>query len=240
MEFSCKNFSLNHLQSSMKIGTDAILLSSVVAKYFESKTNPTNILDIGTGCGIIAMCMADVFEKAEVVAIDIDQESIAEATNNFLNSPFSQRMIAQCIAIQQFADKTEKKFDLIVSNPPFFTASLHSPNIRRTTARHNNSLSLDDFVIATSKLVADRGYIAVILPEKEMEELILLFDSHEIYPILKLSVFAKPTTRINRIICVFSKLITTKNETSLQTLYIRTTTNEYSRFYRDLTSRFLL
>ncbi len=240
MDFRCKNFSLNHLQSSMKVGTDAILLSSVVAKYLENTIKPTNILDIGTGCGIIAMCMADVFEKAEVVAIDIDHQSIVEATSNFINSPFSQRMTAQYIAIQKFADKTEEKFDLIVSNPPFFTASLHSPDIRRTTSRHNNSLSLSDFVITTSKLVTDSGHIAVILPEKEMEELILLFDSHEIYPILKVSVFAKPITRINRIICVFSKLITQKNETSLQSLYIRTSTNEYSRVYRDLTSRFLL
>ena len=68
MDFRCKNFSLNHLQSSMKVGTDAILLSSVVAKYLENTIKPTNILDIGTGCGIIAMCMADVFEKIFFIA----------------------------------------------------------------------------------------------------------------------------------------------------------------------------
>ena len=271
MEFRCKQFSLNHSNSSMKVGTDAVLLASVAAEFFkeinilplpENKlSNDVNgvfdglggidelsdrqrdnikILDIGTGCGILSLCMAQVFDNSDVTAIDIDKESVKEAESNFLNRPYCKRMTAKCISVQQFAAETKGRFDLIISNPPFFTLSLHSPDVRRSNARHNDSLGLTDFAYCCSKLLNPNGYIAVVLPEKEMAELTLLFDSQSIYPVLVTDVFAKPNTPVKRQICIFAYSRQHAAKKQYQTLYIRDADNEYSRDYKQLTSLFLL
>ena len=130
----------------MKVGTDAILLSSLAPK-FEAKS----VLDVGCGCGIISLCMAQTYIEANITAIDIDEKSVLEAKNNFLSSKYKDRLQANLISFQDFSEQktlkecNNKTFDLIVSNPPYFTSSLTSPNDRKTKARHNDSLPLDTF-----------------------------------------------------------------------------------------------
>ena len=238
MEFNCKKFGLNHSNSSMKVGTDAIILSSCIADNLKL-INLEEILDVGTGCGIIALCMAQVFEKANITAIDIDEKSIIQATNNFLSSPFSKRMHCQCEYIQKFADTTQQKFDLIVSNPPFYTSYLKSPYKRRTNARHNDVLSLNDFVASTSKLLKDNGYISVILPKKETTELISLFKKENIYPKIIMDVFGKPDTSVKRKISIFCKTNNPIISPILQTICIREKNNEFTKNYKQYTSAFL-
>ena len=277
MEFRCKTFSLNHSHSTMKVGTDAVLLASIVTEFFANLNteNPiisiqnsnldvrnseiteihgdgvgenavyTNgsirkILDIGTGCGILSLCMAQIFDNAKITAIDIDEKSVNESTDNFYNSPFAQRMSANTISVQDFAYNTEEKFDLIISNPPFFTSSLQSPDLRRNNARHNAVLSTEDFVLSCTKLLSVNGFVAVVLPEKEMVAMITLFNSKDINPVLITNVFAKPGSPLKRKICIFSVSNKENIVPITKTLYIRTANNEYSKHYRQLTSHFLL
>ncbi|MBR1627416.1 MAG: methyltransferase [Bacteroidales bacterium] len=239
MEFRCKQFSLNHSNSSMKIGTDAVILSSYVSETLKANT-VKSVLDIGTGCGIIALCMAQTFDKAKITAIDIDEKSIKEAEYNFTNNAFFDRMDALCMSVQDFADKTCLKFDLIISNPPFFTSSLQSPDIRRTNARHNITLSLEDLAKATFELLSDKGFIAVILPEKEIDELTSLYRSYNILPVYVMNVYSKPHTPVKRRICIYGRSGNEHISQPSQTLYIRVADNEYSKYYKHLTSEFLL
>ena len=238
MEFKCPKFELNHSNSSMKVGTDAIILSSCIAHNLKL-INIEDILDVGTGCGIIALCMAQAFEKANVTAIDIDENSVKQATDNFLHSTFSNRMNAQCEYVQKFADISQKKFDLIVSNPPFYTSSLKSPDKRRTNARHNDVLSLVDFVLSTTKLLKDNGYIAVILPKKETMELISLFKKQNIYVKIIMDVFGKPESAVKRKITIFCKEKNPIIQPILQTIYIRDINNEFTKEYKQYTADFL-
>ncbi|MGP1514533.1 MAG: tRNA1(Val) (adenine(37)-N6)-methyltransferase [Bacteroidales bacterium] len=259
MEFWCKDFGLNHSFSTMKVGTDSILLASVVAEFFDNKkqldfmeANSTaetnfihdrkikNILDVGTGCGILSLCMATIFNNATVTGIDIDNKSIIEARKNCLDSPFRERIQMQCISIQNFTKERQKKFDLIISNPPYFTSSLPSPDMRKNNTRHNDSLSLSDFVNTTSSLLNKGGYIAVILPNQEMNELMLLFRQHNISIVGNINIFTKPKTSIKRKVCIFAKPDFNEEITRLLDLYIRDSNGDYSAYYKQLTSRFLL
>jgi tRNA1Val (adenine37-N6)-methyltransferase len=135
----------------MKVGTDAVLLGAWV-----SVGNVKNILDAGTGCGVIALMLAQR-SNAIIDAIDIDKNSAEQASGNFRNSPFSGRLHAHHTTLQEF----KGKYDLIVSNPPFFSNSLLPPTGARQIARHTETLSYDDLLKATT----DR--LAVILPTYE-------------------------------------------------------------------------
>ncbi|MCD4665845.1 MAG: methyltransferase [Bacteroidales bacterium] len=122
-DFHFKQFNISDENSAMKVGTDAVLLG---AWTDISETN--NILDVGTGSGIVATILAQRSE-ANIDAIDIDKGSIDDAENNFDNCPWKNRLTAIHSSLQEYVKFTSKKYDLIVSNPPFFSNSLKSPCI---------------------------------------------------------------------------------------------------------------
>ena len=107
MEFKCKEFSLNHTLSSMKVGTDAILLSSLA-----ERNHKKHILEIGTGCGIISLAMAQLNKTAKITSIDIDEESIKQAKDNFQKSKWADRLFAKQISLQDFAEIKEEQTKL--------------------------------------------------------------------------------------------------------------------------------
>ncbi|HBN06551.1 MAG TPA: hypothetical protein DD434_12300 [Bacteroidales bacterium] len=240
MEFHCKEFSLNHSKSSMKIGTDAILLSSLTPKI-----SPQNILDIGTGCGIIALCLAQKYTNATILAIDIDQNSILEAKENFRNSKYSERINAKEIDIKDIAKSNTKKFDLIVSNPPFFISSLESPKERRNKARHNISLSYEDLIISTKNILSSNGIFSLILPYKES----ILFENiayqQSFETIYRAKIFSKPNKECERVV-----LHLKTNENNSQKLFfnniveqeivLRDQNNNPTPQYNNLVKEFLL
>jgi tRNA1Val (adenine37-N6)-methyltransferase len=135
----------------MKVGTDAVLLGAWV-NVSDAKT----ILDVGTGCGVIALMLAQR-SKANVDAIEIDSESVKQASENFKMSPFSERLRVHHTSVQNF----KSSYDLVVSNPPFFSNSLLPPSDARRTARHTETLSFDDLLKATT------NRLAIVLPTTE-------------------------------------------------------------------------
>jgi len=138
MEFQFKHFALNHSLSTMKVGTDAVLLSALALRNQSGK-----ILDIGTGCGVVAMLMAQFNPEAGITAIDIDLPSIRQAEENFSQSPYRDRMQAVHTTFQDFASEpvNHKAYDMVISNPPYFVNSLNAPQKRR------NLLKTDDSVL---------------------------------------------------------------------------------------------
>ncbi len=237
MEFYCKQFSLNHSHSSMKVGTDSILLASLINKYYINKDNVKNILDVGTGCGILALCMAQIFNKASIIAIDIDNNSIEESRSNFICSKWKSRLEAEQISFESFSQKRTDRFDLIISNPPYFSNSLLSPNLTKSNARHNNSLSLKDFANSSITLSKENTQIAVILPYKEMKSLEEIFANYHFNIEYQCNIFAKQTEEIKRVVNIFSR---TPNQKQEEIFYIRDNQNNYTEEYRQITKTFLL
>ncbi|MEE0889475.1 MAG: methyltransferase [Bacteroidales bacterium] len=235
MEFKCKEFSLNHTLSSMKVGTDAILLSSLA-----ERNHKKHILEIGTGCGIISLAMAQFNQEAKITAIDVDEESILQAQDNFLKSKWSERLIAEHISLQDFAPKPEnhKQYDFIISNPPYFVNSLQANTAKRTFARHADKLPFSDFVNCSLKLATPDAKICVILPTLQSDELTSLFEQKQVKVETQINIYSKPSKPIERIIRTYS-LIQTK-QTQIKNVFIREENGEYSSQYKDIVIDILL
>lgn len=155
--FRFKQFSISDERSAMKIGTDGVLLGA-----WADVEDDSRILDVGTGTGLIALMLAQRNTSANITGIDISKEATQEACDNFGRSPWAERLSAVCGDVCSFS--SDKKFDHIVSNPPYFVDSLHSPDKLRTMARHTSSLKFEDLVSAAEHLLVSGGRLSVILP----------------------------------------------------------------------------
>jgi tRNA1Val (adenine37-N6)-methyltransferase len=122
----------------MKVGVDGVLLGAWV-----DVGEAQNILDIGTGTGLLALMLAQK-TNANFTAVEIDEEAAKQASTNFQRSLWRCKITIENVSIQEFTESTTKKFELIVCNPPYFSASLNSPDNQRNLARHDNTLQLED------------------------------------------------------------------------------------------------
>ena len=161
--FHFKHFSLFHHRSTMKVGTDAVLLGRWV------EVSPTDaVLDIGTGCGIMPLMLAQK-GALKIDAVEMDAASANEAEINFLASQWRDKLRVYQSDVRDFA--TNEKYDLIISNPPFFINSYKSDTERKNLARHtDDSLSFAELCASASRLLRDDGRFAVVLPLTESVE----------------------------------------------------------------------
>ena len=153
--FQFKQFAIHQDRCAMKVGTDGVLLGAWAE-------GGAHILDIGTGTGLIALMMAQRFEDAMVEGIDIDKEACCLAQTNADDSPFANRVTVHEVAVQRF--EAEKRFDSIVSNPPYFIDSLRNPDAKRSEARHTDTLTYDDLCKAAYRLLSDTGRMSIVIP----------------------------------------------------------------------------
>lgn len=159
--FHFKKFSVSHEQSTMKVGTDAVLLGA-----WANVGDATDILEIGTGNGTIALMLAQrTPEHAMIDAVEIEKSDADQAAKNFLHSPWADRINVHHLPIQQF--HTLKRYDAIVANPPYFNNSQSPPDARRYQARHTITLSYEELIASTLRLSQDNGRLSVILPYVE-------------------------------------------------------------------------
>ena len=162
--FQYKQFTVCQKHAAMKVGTDADLLGTLAA-------GGHHILDIGTGTGIISLMMAQRFPDATIEAIDIDDNAIIDATENFANSPFASRLSLEKISFQDFLKRNpEPIYDCIVCNPPYFDKSTESNDLSRTRARHTSSLPFSVLIEGAYKLLKDEGVFSVCIPPEVLEE----------------------------------------------------------------------
>ena len=149
----------------MKVGTDGTLLGA----WAQAPSNPCRILDIGTGTALIALMMAQRFPEAQILGVDIDANAVTQASENVMDSPFSDRITIQQMDIKELDDPDG--FDAIVCNPPFFVNSLTCPDDQRTIARHTVSLDYEKLVQSTVRLLKNKGFFSVIIPTENRSEL---------------------------------------------------------------------
>ena len=155
--FRFKLFAVKNDRTAMKVGTDGVLLGA-----WCPVDGAQRVLDVGTGCGVIALMIAQRNSLATIDAIDIDHDSIEEAAYNFMNSPWPERLTA--IEGDFNGLDTGQRYDLIVSNPPFFTNGVLPTGEARTTARHTGALTYRQLIDGAMRLMTDGGSLALISP----------------------------------------------------------------------------
>ena len=185
--FFFKKFSVRQGNSAMKVNTDGVLLGAWLTL---PERNDFRGLDIGTGTGVIALIVAQRLTNENsasnikssegkntpflIEAIDIDRLSVEEANYNFSQSPWKNNLEAYEISLQDLIKaENHEKYNLIVSNPPYFIDSLKAPSARRSTARHNDELPYEVIIEAATKMLKSDGRLAIVLPADEGEKFIL-------------------------------------------------------------------
>lgn len=230
--FKFKKFTVFHDKCAMKVGTDGVLLGAWV-----DTSNAQSMLDVGTGTGLIALMLAQRSEDKLIIdAIDIDKNAIIQTKENIENSPFDKIHCFHC-SLQQYASICNKKYDLIVSNPPYFSNSLLSPNQQRTTARHTESLAIEEFFMIIPKLLSQTGRVAIVFPYTEKEKLIRLAEAEKLYLIRTTIVYPTPKSAPKRILMEFSN---TEKDPFEDKLIIETERHQYSPEFTALLKDFYL
>lgn len=164
--FQFKQFRIVQERSAMKVGMDGVLLGAWV-----STSGVQRIMDVGTGTGLIALMLAQKSALAQIDAIEIDRDASNEAIFNVQQSVWNDRITVHCRSFQEFAADAETKYDLIVSNPPFFSNGVKAPDETRAQARHADVLPLDFLVSGAKKMLQKNGRIALILPAQQLPEI---------------------------------------------------------------------
>lgn len=227
--FLFRRFSLVHSRSAMKIGTDGVL-----AGAWADAGDARTILDIGTGCGIIALMMAQRFPQARIDAIDTDKGSLEDAAYNFAASPWADRLtlIGGDFASYSFG----KKYDFIVSNPPFYSEDTESPDASRASARNTKALPPQAIAARCAGLLSAEGRIAVIYPYSFKTSITGVFAQYGFLPCAVTDVRDSPSTPLKRSLMCFSR----DNNTICKTdeLCIRSEDGMWSDVYRSLTGDF--
>ena len=172
--FHFKHFSLYHDRSTMKVGTDAVLLGAW------AEVKPTDwVLDIGTGCGILPLMLAQK-GITKVHAVDLDEASAMEAAENFQASQWSRQLFAFHADIRKFT--MQCTYDLVISNPPFFINSYKSDTDRKNQARHTDtSLTFMELASAAKRLLKLDGRFVLVLPERESHDFIPIAEKYHLY-----------------------------------------------------------
>jgi tRNA1Val (adenine37-N6)-methyltransferase len=173
--FHFKRFSVEQAGAAHPVGTDGVLLGAWAAL-----SDAREILDIGTGTGLIALMLAQRSE-ARITAVEVHPPSAACAQRNFSASPWAERLRLVESSIQDFSQTTDNQFDVIVSNPPFFSATTHSPDVARRLGRHTSALPPADLLVCVARLLAPSGRFCVVLPLAEGQRLCELSVPHGLY-----------------------------------------------------------
>lgn len=197
MSFRFKQFSIQDDRCAMKVGTDGVLLGAwcpITNHQLPITHTPLRVLDVGTGSGLIARMLMQRCPEAEIEGIDIDSNAVSQAQENGIN--------AFCASVQEWDGEP---YDLIVSNPPFFQNSLKNPDKGRQTARHTDTLSYEELIAHSARLLQENGRLALILPAEAEEEVRRLAAVHNLFLTHLTRVFSKETKPARRVLMAFVK-----------------------------------
>jgi len=233
-KFQFKQFSVEQDRCAMKIGTDGVLLGA----WTPLENNPFSILDIGTGTGIIALMLAQRSHAEQIDALEIDEEAYEQATDNFENSPWNDRLFCFHAGLDEFVEEPEDEYDLIVSNPPFYSEDYKTENEQRDLARFQDAMPFEDLIEAADLLLSENGILSVIIPSKEEENFLILAKEYELHPIKITRVKGTPTSDIKRSLLAFGR---NESDTVLTNeLIIEKARHIYTPEYIELTKDFYL
>ena len=230
--FNFKQFSVNQDSCSMKVGTDGVLLGA----WAEVSKENSRILDIGTGTGVISLMIAQRNESASIDAIDVDYDAVEQANSNFVASPWSQRLTTYCISLQDFC--SQKKYDYIVSNPPYFINSFKAEGMRGV-ARHTDTLSYSELIDGVLRLLNEEGVFSVILPYIESNIFIVQSALKGLFCNKRMDIKGVADKPIKRVLLQMSRK--KSSDVINEILVIETSVRHcYTDKYKELTKNFYL
>lgn len=206
--FQFKQFRITQANTAMKVSTDACIQGAILANYLSKNTNHSlQVLDIGTGTGLLSLMIAQQNPTAEITAIDINENAIMDAKENFKNSIWYPQIKVEKISIEDL--QTTNKFNAIICNPPFFSNHLKNENANKSQARHDDFLSKEILANSIGRLLANNGKACVLYPHSEWEACLDIFKQHHLF--LEKIYYIQPNQQkvYNRVIAIFSKELTT-------------------------------
>lgn len=230
--FKFKQFTISQTHAAMKVGTDGVLLGA-----WADIANANRILDIGTGTGVIALMLAQRNATALIDAIEIDTPSAKQAELNAEKSPWHGRVSIINKSFQDFVAESSHKYDLIVSNPPYFDQSLKSPFEHRTLTRHNDTLPYDELLKGIASLLAVNGKFCGVFPYTEGNVFVAKAASYGLFCNKRLNIQSKPNRNTLRMLI---QLEMEKKPIEESTLCIHNSEGNYTDEYKQLTADFYL
>ena len=254
--FRFKQFTVWHDRCAMKVGTDGVLLGAWCPIAVDSlqlivnsrKHKEFRVLDIGTGSGLIALmlaqrtCAVDSLQwTVGIDAIDVDEGAVEQATYNFEQSPWVEQLHAYQSSLQEWHSAI--KYDLIVSNPPYFQASLKNPDSQRATARHTDTLNYEELIMHSVRLLKPNGTLALVLPIEAEAEVLTLAKQYDLAPTHITHVHSKPGKPAKRLLIAFSPIASSPNSlitSPPKIFYIESADSPRSEEYKALTQDFYL
>lgn len=218
----------------MKVGTDSVLLGA----WCPIDNNPISVLDIGAGTGILSLMMAQRTNAEQIDAVEIDEDAYEQCVSNYENSPWSDRLFCYHAGLDELVEDPEDEYDIIISNPPFYSEDFKTDNIQRDLARFQDALPFEELIEAADLLLSENGIFAVIIPFKEEERFLNLCAEVELYPVKTTHVRGSHKTPIVRSLMAFKRYELSVLEAD--ELVVEINRHEYTDDYINLTKDFYL
>lgn len=229
--FQFRQFRIEQDRCAMKVSTDAC----VQGAWTPMPEHSQRILDIGTGTGLLSLMLAQRSPGAIIDAVELDNAAAGQALENIQSSPFAAQIHVHATDARVFAP--QYKYDLIISNPPFFKDSLHGPDAARNQARHNLSLQQEDMIRLFDKHLTTKGQAAILWPGAESEAFIALAVLHGWYATTQLCFKDRVTATRYRAVTVFGR---TEKIISREELVLKEPDGSYTAAFKELLSPFYL
>ena len=235
--FRFKQFVVRQSGASMKVGVDSVLLGA-----WAEVDHTSRILDAGAGTGLLALMMAQRYPEALIDAVEIEREACLQAVENVENSVWSSRIRVICADFTDYIEDCSFRYDMIISNPPYFTASLKPQDKKRDIARHNDSLPHSLLLAGSAKLLTPAGVLAVVLPPAEATSLIDNAATYNLFVKRMLHVQTVPSKPVYRMLVEISKTPPQFPEAGLENRLCieKTDRSDYTDAYKQLTKDFYL
>ncbi|WP_054852548.1 tRNA1(Val) (adenine(37)-N6)-methyltransferase [Olleya sp. ITB9] len=231
--FEFKAFTVQQDQCAMKIGTDSVLLGA----WTPLDTNPFSILDIGAGTGVLSLQLAQRSTAQVIDALEIDELAYEQCVDNFEASPWADRLFCYHADLAEFTEEIEDQYDLIISNPPFYSEDFKTDNNQRDLARFTDALPFEHLVDSVSKLLTKDGVFSVVIPYKEESHFIALASQVGLFPNRILHVKGTKHSEIKRSLLAFSFR---ESVIKTEVLVIEIERHQYTQEYINLTQDFYL
>lgn len=226
--FQFKQFDIVQKDNAMKVGTDSMVLGSFINAHGKRRG-----LDIGAGTGVLSLMVAQTNSEITMDAVELDALSAKECELNFSNSNWLDRLKAYHVDFLNF--ETEHKYDLIISNPPFYQSTLVNEDSRKANARHEKSLPMREFILKARRLMTDNGEFWFIVPAEDQYIWKKACTSANLHMVEKITINGKVGGEAKRVIYVFGNQRCILEEFSFS---VRNKANEYTEEYKDLTKEF--
>ena len=232
--FKFKQFTIEQDRCAMKVGTDSVLLGA----WCPIDNNPKSVLDIGAGTGVLSLMMAQRTNAEQIDSVEIDEDAYEQCVFNYENSPWSDRLFCYHAGLDELVEDPEDEYDIIISNPPFYSEDFKTNDSQRDLARFQDAMPFEELIEAADLLLSENGIFAVVIPFKEEERFLNLCAEVELYPVKATHVRGSHTTPIVRSLLAFKRF-----ELSVlvaDELVIEINRHEYTDEYIDLTRDFYL